>query len=107
MIKATFNEVNTSLVVIFLEFHSAKQGMPLVDSCSHGLDVNQKYSNHDTFEQSYPTRDTFRHMIKEWWKVAREKARKTRSVFFYVNANINPQAKKQRFANEFQNKNSS
>ena len=70
LIKATFNEENTSPIVIFLEFHSTKQGMPLVDSWSHGLDINQTYSNHDTFEQLYPTRDTFQHMIKAWWKVA-------------------------------------
>ena len=34
--------------VIFLDFHSTKQGMPLVDYWSRGLDQNQMYPNRDT-----------------------------------------------------------
>ena len=54
-------------VVIFLHFHSTKQELSLVDSLSHGLDKNQMY----------PDRDTLQHVIKAWWKVARQKAEKT------------------------------
>ena len=34
-------------IVIFLDFHSAKQGMPLVDAWSRGLDWNQMYPDGD------------------------------------------------------------
>ena len=30
--------VATNVIVIFLDFHSTKQGLPLVDSWSRGLD---------------------------------------------------------------------
>ena len=33
--------------VIFLDFHSTKQGLPLVDSWSRGLDLNQMYPDRD------------------------------------------------------------
>ena len=36
---------------IFLDFDSTKQGLPLVDSWSRGLDKNQMYPDGDTFEQ--------------------------------------------------------
>ena len=35
-------------IVIFLDFHSTKQGLSLVDSWSRGLDQNQMYPDHDT-----------------------------------------------------------
>ena len=35
-------------IVIFLDFHSTKQGLPLVDSWSRGLDLNQMYPDRDT-----------------------------------------------------------
>ena len=47
------NELNRSagipFNVKFLDFHSTKQGLPLVDSWSHGLDWNQMYPDRDTF----------------------------------------------------------
>ena len=52
-------------VVIFLDFHSTKHGLLLVDSWSRGLDLNQVYPDRDD-----PARDTLQHVIKEWWKVA-------------------------------------
>jgi len=33
----------------------------------------------------YPARDTLQHVIKAWWKVARQNAGKTLPVFFFVN----------------------
>ena len=54
---------------ISIDFHSTKQGLPLVDSWSHGLDLNQMYPDRDTLS-NVPTRDTLQHMIKPWWKVA-------------------------------------
>ena len=38
----------TRKFVIFLDFHSTKQGLPLVDSWSRGLDSNQMYPDRDT-----------------------------------------------------------
>ena len=35
-------------IVIFLDFNSTKQGFPLVDSWSRGLDKNQMYPDRDT-----------------------------------------------------------
>ena len=50
--------------VIFLDFHSTQNGLPLVDSWSHGLDLNQMY----------PARDTLQHVMKARWQVAWQKA---------------------------------
>ena len=36
--SATTSKYQTSIIVIFLDFHSTKQGLPLVDSWSRGLD---------------------------------------------------------------------
>ena len=51
-----------------------------------------------TFEQLYHVWDTLQHVIKAWWKVARQKAGKTLPVFFFVNehnnTNMKPQAEK-------------
>ena len=33
---------------MFLDFHSTKQGLPLADSWSCGVDENQMYPDHDT-----------------------------------------------------------
>ena len=44
MMMSTFSlcwyivQCSTNFTVIFLDFHSTKQGLPLVDSWSHGLD---------------------------------------------------------------------
>ena len=40
--------VATNVTFIFLDFHSTKQGLPLVDSWSRGLDLNQMYHDRDT-----------------------------------------------------------
>ena len=69
--------------VIFLDFHSTKHGLPLVDSWSHGLDYNEMYPDRDTFEQLYRARNTLQHVIKACWKVARQKAGKTLCQFFF------------------------
>ena len=37
-------------IVIFLDFHSTKQELPLVDSWSRGLDKNQMYPDRDTLK---------------------------------------------------------
>ena len=38
--------------VIFLGFHSTKQGQPLADSWSRGLDSNQMYPDRDTLSNA-------------------------------------------------------
>ena len=92
----------TKELVIFLDFHSTKQGQPLVDSWSHGLDWNQIYPDHpdrDTFEQLYPAQDTLQHAIKARWNVEWQKAGKTlpgpASFLFFVNEHNNTNKKPQ------------
>ena len=45
--------------IILLDFHSTKQGLPLVDSWSRGLHLAMN-----------PAWATLQHVIKAWWKVA-------------------------------------
>ena len=40
--------MRTRSIVIFLDFHSTKQGQPLADSWSHALDQKQMYPDRDT-----------------------------------------------------------
>ena len=68
-------------IVIFLDFHSTKQGLPLVDSWSRGLDLNQMYPDRDTLAM-YPARDTLQHVIKAWWKAVWQKEGKTQQISF-------------------------
>ena len=49
----------------------------------------------------YPARDTVQLMIKEWWKVAWQKAGKTLPVFFFVNAEHNNTTTKPQAKNDF------
>ena len=87
------DDCNNSKFVIFLDFHSTKQGLPSADSWLHDLDKNQMYPDPDKFEQQYPAQDTLQHMIKAWWKMARQKAGKTLSVFSFVNKHSNTNMK--------------
>ena len=43
-------------VVIFLDFHSTKQGQPLADSWSRGLDLNQMYLDLDMHGEKWRDR---------------------------------------------------
>ena len=45
------DDCNNSKFVIFLDFHSTKQGLPSADSWLHDLDKNQMYPDPDKFEQ--------------------------------------------------------
>ena len=38
-------------IVVFLDFYSTKQGLPLVDSWSRGVDLNQMYPDRDTLSK--------------------------------------------------------
>ena len=51
--------------VIFLDFHSTKQGLSLVDSWSRGLDKNQMYPDSDTLR--YVPRSGY--ILSMWSKV--------------------------------------
>ena len=101
-------------LVIFLDFHSAKQGLPLVDSWSRGLEQNQMYLDRDTFISNVPRSDYITARDESMvWKVVWQKAGKTLPVFFFVNEhnnlnkNTKPQAKKQRFLKSAQKRNNS
>ena len=50
--------------VIFLDFHSTKQEVPLVDSWSRGLDYNQMY----------PDRDILRNVPRSGYITARDQS---------------------------------
>ena len=118
--KTIHNLKQTKELVIFLDFHSTKQGQLLVHSWSHGLDWNQIYPDHpdrDTSDQWYPAQDTLQHAIKACWNVEWQKAGKTlpgpASFLFLVNEHNNtnkkPQAiiKKKRCSKLCQRRNSS
>ena len=104
-----------SAIVIFLDFHSTKQGQPLADSWWRGLDSNLECIPIMIHWAMYPTRNTLQHVIRAWWKVGWQKAGKTVPVFFFVNehhnihnnTNMKPQAKKHRFSTLSQKRNSS
>ena len=51
------------------------------------------YPDPDKFEQLYPAKDTLQHVIKAWWKMARQKAGKTLPVLFFVNQHNNTNMK--------------
>ena len=56
------------------------------------------YPDRDTFEQSYPARDTLQHAIKAFWKWRarrREKHCQVLPVFFFVNEHNNTNNKPQ------------
>ena len=44
----TFSDFWKLTILLYLDFHLTKQGLPLVDSWSHGLDLNQMYHDRDS-----------------------------------------------------------
>ena len=65
-----------SHIVIFLHIQSTKKGLPLVDSWSRGLDLNQLYPNRTLSSVSPPpppppppAPEHIAAVIKAWWKV--------------------------------------
>ena len=50
----------------------------------------------------FHAQDILQHVIKAWWKVARQKAGKTLPVFFFVNVEHNNITTKPQAKNDFQ-----
>jgi len=73
-------------VVTFLDFHSSRHGVPLVDSWSRGLDLTQMYPDRDAFvpRSGYITARDQR-MVESG---VREGGQSTARLFF-VNKHIN------------------
>ena len=96
-------------IVIFPDFHSTKQGLPLVDSWSRGLDLNQMYPDRDTLS-NVPSSGHITARDQSMVESGVTEGGKNTADFFLVNEHntkTRPQAKKQRFFKLSQKRNSS
>ena len=59
-------KVFSTYLVIYLDFHSAKRALWLVDFWSRALDRIQMYPNQDTTAQLLPARRLQQHVIRAW-----------------------------------------